>query len=83
MDAKQYKAMILVMAAIMIPIFMHIAAKNDAKSPEELEKDAKESLEEAAKWTEPSAWIGHLLDMFQYLYIIGAPGAFVSRAQSP
>ena len=83
MDAKQYKAMILVMGAIMIPIFMHIAAKNDAKSPEELEKDAKESLEEAAKWTEPSAWIGHLLDMFQYLYIIGAPGAFVSRAQSP
>ena len=68
------------MAAIIIPIAMHYADKENSKSPEEKAQDAKEKVEEAAKWTEPSAWIGHLLDMFQYLYIIGAPGVFVSTS---
>jgi hypothetical protein len=68
------------MAAIMIPVAMHYAAKDNAKSPEEHEKDAQEQAEEAAKWTAPSAWVGHILEMFQYLYIIGAPGVFVSHS---
>lgn len=54
-----------------------------AKSSEEHEKDAQERLGEAAKWTEPNAWVGHLLDLFQYLYIIGASGVFVSLPGIP
>lgn len=70
------------MAAIMIPIAIHYADKANAKSAEDKAQDAKDKMEEDAKWTEPSAWIGHLLDMFQYLYIIGAPGVFVSTFSS-
>lgn len=66
------------MAAIIIPIGLHFQAKQEAKSPEELAKEASEAVEEAAKWSQPSDWLAHFLDMFQYLYIIGAPGIFVS-----
>lgn len=72
------QALLVTVAAIMVPIAMHYSAKDDAKSPEEHAKEAQDAVEEAAKWSQPSAWIGHLLEMFQYLYIVGGPGVFVS-----
>lgn len=68
------------MAAIIVPIAIHFNNKDAAKSPEEKEQDAVDRAAEDAKWSEPSAWIGHFLEVFQYLYIIGIPGVFVRQA---
>lgn len=79
-DAELLQALLLTVVAIMIPIAMHYQAKHNAKSPEELAQEAQDTAA-APKWTQPSDWISHFLNMFQYLYIIGAPGVFVSPTE--
>lgn len=67
-----------VIAAVMIPIIMYFESKHDNKTPEEIAQDAKDAELEAKKWTALSSWLAALMSIFQYLYIIGAPGIFVS-----
>lgn len=73
-----YIALLVTLSAIMIPIAMHFDNKDNAKTPEQLADEAKEAAEEAAKWSQPSDWVAHFMDMFQYLYVVGAPGVFVA-----
>lgn len=74
-----YVAMMLTVAAIMIPIALHFKAKQDDKTPEELEQEAKDAAEEDAKWTMPSIWVMKLVDMFHYVYVVGIPGIFIAH----
>lgn len=65
-------------AAVIIPIAMHFENKKASKTPEEIAQEAKDAAIEAKKWTALSSWLDALVSIFQYLYIIGAPGIFVS-----
>lgn len=74
--------MLLVIAAIVIPIGLHFQSKQQDKTPEQIEKEAQDAEEEAAKWTLPSMWVMKLVDMFHYVYVVGIPGVFVSYCQT-
>jgi hypothetical protein len=71
--------LIIVITAIVIPLAAHFENKASEKSPEEIAKEAEEAEIEAAKWRVYSAWLQSLMSIFPYLYIIGAPGIFVSQ----
>jgi hypothetical protein len=66
-------------AAVIIPIVIHFENKKAAKTPEEIAKEAEDAALEAKNWTALSSWLDALMSVFQYLYIIGAPGIFVSH----
>ena len=65
---------------IIIPIIIHFEGKAAEKTPEEIAQEAKDAETEAKKWTALSSWLDALMSVFQYLYIIGAPGIFVSQS---
>jgi hypothetical protein len=67
-----------VIAAIIIPIIVYFENKHDSRTPEEIAQEAKDAELEAKKWTALSSWVAALMSIFQYIYIIGAPGIFVS-----
>ena len=70
-------SMVLI-AAIAIPLIAHFEGKKTDKTPEEIAQDAKDAADEAKNWTTLSSWLRAIMSVFQYLYIIGAPGIFVS-----
>jgi hypothetical protein len=60
---------------------MHFEGHKADKTPEEIAQEAKDAEIEAKKWTALSSWLNALMSIFQYLYIIGAPGIFVSHIE--
>jgi cell division protein FtsB len=71
-----------VIAAVIIPIIMYFENKPETKTPEEIAQEAEDAELEAKKWTALSSWLAALMSIFQYLYIIGAPGIFVSSSMT-
>jgi len=73
-----YLGSIALIAMIIIPIIIHFEGKAAEKTPEEIAQEAKDAEIEAKKWTALSSWLDALMSVFQYLYIIGAPGIFIA-----
>jgi len=73
-----YQMSLVLIAAIAIPLIVHFEGKKTDKTPEEIAQDAKDAADEAKNWTTLSSWLDAIMSVFQYLYIIGAPGIFVS-----
>lgn len=72
------QSFMLVLLAIMVPIAVHFGNKHNEKTPEELDQERQDQVEDAKNWTLPSAWIEPLFSMTHYLYVIAGPGIFVS-----